>query len=260
MSERRLGHLTTEELGAILVRPPTAALVPVGSVEPHGPHLPLATDTLISENVALRACEGLAALGVAAYLAPSIPYGVTEASRGFAGAVGVPAAALTSLLRAVATSLLADGWTHVCFVNNHLEEAHDTAVRAAVAGLRASVSCPTTRRWARTLSDEFKRGACHAGRYETSLALAAGVRLGAEYRSLPTLAISLSRQTDRRGQGFRELGMTRAYTGAPAEATASEGAALYDRLAAMTVSTVLESIGQAADAGKPTGAAWVGGR
>ena len=268
-----IDRMTTEELARILARPPTVALVPVGSVEPHGPHLPLATDTVISENVALRACRALAMRDIAAYLAPSIPYGVTEASRGFAGAVGVPAALLTGVLRAIAMDLLSDGWTHVCLVNNHLEPAHDAAVRAAVVGLRASVSCPTTRRWARTLSDEFKRGACHAGRYETSLVLAAGARLGADHRSLPALGISLTPKSGRRGvlvsttprrsRGravrFRELGLARAYTGAPAEATAEEGEELYDRLVAMTVSTVVEAIGHSTETGRPKDAVSTGG-
>jgi len=41
-----------------------------------------------------------------------------------------------------------------------------------VAGLRASVASPLERRFARLLSDEFKRGECHAGQYETSIVLA----------------------------------------------------------------------------------------
>ena len=41
-----LGDLTTDEVRALVGKPPTAVLVPVGSVEPHGPHLPLGTDTV----------------------------------------------------------------------------------------------------------------------------------------------------------------------------------------------------------------------
>jgi len=240
---RRLAELTTEEVRALLARPPTAALVPVGSVEPHGPHLPLGTDTLLSETAAARACAALAARGVEACVAPSVPYGVTEFAEGFPGAVSVPAAVLTAMLRAIATRLLADGWTHVCFVNNHLEPAHDAAVRASAAGLAAvSVASPLTRRWGRTLSDEFKRGDCHAGRYETSLVLAAGGRVLEVHRTLPAVGVSLADAIRAGKDRFRDIGMARAYTGAPAEASREEGEALYARLVEMIVGEVGEAL------------------
>jgi creatinine amidohydrolase len=246
----RLGELTTDEVRELVARPPTAVLVPVGSVEPHGPHLPLATDTLLSDTAAVRACGALEARGVRAVVAPAVPYGVTDFAEGFAGAVGVPAEALVAMLRAIATRLLADGWSHVCFVNNHLEPAHDAAVRAAADGLgRVSVASPLTRRWGRTLSDEFKRGDCHAGRYETSLVLAAGARVRDEYRALPSVGISLA-DAIRAGQDrFRAIGMDRAYTGAPAEATEEEGDLLYEKLVAMIVGEVTESLGGAGGVG-----------
>ena len=242
MSQRLLGELTTDEVRSLLASPPTAVLVPVGSVEPHGPHLPLATDTLISHHASLRAAEALAAAGVAAWVAPSVPYGVTDFAEGFAGAIGVPADALTALLRAIAGRLLADGWTHVCFVNSHLEPAHDAAVRAAAQGLRASVASPLTRRHARTLTPEFQRGDCHAGRYETSLVLAGEGRVRESFAELPTLGLSLSDAIRAGKATFAEIGMDRAYTGAPREATREEGDELYERLVTMVVTEVLEGL------------------
>ena len=56
MTERvHLAELTTEEVAAVVAKPPSAVLLPVGSVEPHGPHLPLGTDTLLSEEASRRA-------------------------------------------------------------------------------------------------------------------------------------------------------------------------------------------------------------
>jgi len=241
----RLGALTYEEVEALLASGRVVAIVPVGSVEPHGPHLPLETDTVISVTCAFRAVAELAARGVKAVVAPSIPYGVTDYASGFAGAIGIPAEALTPLLRAVAQRLLATGFAHVCFVNNHLEPAHDAAVRAAIAELppgAASVACPLTRRWGRTLSDEFKRGDCHAGRYETSLVLAAGEDVRASFGALPTLGLSLSEAITSGKSTFAEIGMDRAYTGAPREATKAEGDALYEKLVAMVVTEVTEGL------------------
>ncbi|HEX8792902.1 MAG TPA: creatininase family protein [Polyangiaceae bacterium] len=238
----RLADLTTEEARAAIASPPTAVLVPVGSVEPHGPHLPLATDTIIGETAAARACPVLAQRGIKAFVAPSVAYGVTDFAAGFAGAVSISPSTVTAYLQSIALSLLAGGWSHVCFVSNHLEPAHDEAVRVAAKTTRASMASPLTRRWARTLSDEFKRGDCHAGRYETSLVLAAGGPVKDEHRSLPAVGVSLS-EAIRSGKGrFRDIGMDRAYTGAPADATREEGDDLYARLVEMIVTEVTEAL------------------
>jgi creatinine amidohydrolase len=253
MSVRRLAELTTDEVRALCAAGRAVALLSVGSVEPHGPHLPLDTDTVISETAARRAAERLADEGLTVVIAPSLPYGVTDYAAGFAGAIGVPAAALTSMLHAIASKLLGAGFAHVCLVNNHLEPAHDAAVRAAIEGLpagAASVACPLTRRWGRTLSDEFKRGDCHAGRYETSLVLAAGRDVRAVASELPTLSISLAEAIRSGKATFAEIGMDRAYTGAPAEATRAEGDASYDKLATMIVTEVEEALA-ASDAVHP---------
>jgi creatinine amidohydrolase len=242
----RLADITTEELRRELAAGPVVALVPVGSVEPHGPHLPLATDTIISEAAADRAAARLVADGVRARVAPAVPYGVTRFAEGFAGAISVRPDALVAFLAAVVQAYLDAGFAHVCLVNNHLEPAHDTAVRAAVARFsgRASVACPLTRRWARTLSAEFKSGACHAGEYETSLVLAAAPALvdRAAAAALPALDTSLSDGIKAGRSTFRAMGLDHAYTGAPALATAAEGDEMLDRLATMIVTEVKEAL------------------
>jgi creatinine amidohydrolase len=241
----RIAELTTDEVEQIIERT-CVVLVPIGSTEPHGPHLPLSTDVIISETAALRAVPLLLEMGLPTYVAPSIPYGVTDFSGGFPGAIGVPPDVLTAFLRSIIDRFLTDGWTHVCLVNNHLEPAHDAAVRAAIEGLprqAASVACPLTRRWARTLGEEFRRGTCHAGRYETSLALAAGAEVRSEYTGLPQLSISLSDEIKAGKKTFLEMGMQTAYTGAPAEASEGEGDALYDLLAHMIRAEVSEALG-----------------
>jgi len=240
----RLADLTTDDVRALLARPRTAALVPVGSVEPHGPHLPLGTDTVISDCASLRAVPILASRGIDAVVAPSVPYGVTNYAGGFAGALSIPREALVAFLRALADALLKDGWQRVAFVNNHLEPAHDAAVREAAAQFpaRVVVACPLTRRWGRTLSDEFKRGNCHAGRYESSLVLAAGGPVRDDLRALlAPIATSLSDGIRDGKSTFAEMGLDRAYTGAPAEATREEGEALFAKLAEMVATEVSES-------------------
>jgi creatinine amidohydrolase len=224
------------------------ALVPVGSTEPHGPHLGLGTDVIISAAACLRACEMLDKRGtMVGVIAPAISYGVTDCATGFAGAVSIPPPVLTAYITAVVDGLLASGIRHVCLVNNHLEPAHDTAVRAVLPGRERKVSyaCPLDKRWARTLSAEFKSGACHAGRYETSIVMAAAPELVTEAlrKRLAPVPISLSEKLKAGITTFEAMGMELAYAGDPAAATVEEGEQLIQRLGEMVVGEVLESMG-----------------
>jgi len=110
---------------------------------------------------------------------------------------------------------------------------------------RASVACPLARRWARTLSDEFKTGACHAGQYETSMVMAEAPWLvdEAERAALPEVAVSLSDKLRAGVTDFMDMGLVRAYAGAPARATAAEGEELLGRLAVMVATEVREALG-----------------
>lgn len=241
-----IDRMTSPAYGA-LVGAGLVVLVPVGSVEPHGPHLPLGTDTAISAGVCRRAVAALAERDITAAVAAPVGYGVTECAAGFPGAVSIPAGALTRFLAAVIGGHLDGGARHVCLVNNHLEPAHDAAVRAALDGFddrEASVACPLERRWARTLSDEFKRGECHAGRYETALVLAEDPDAvdEAARAGLPEVAVSLSEKLSAGVTDFVEMGLDRAYAGAPASATVEEGEALYALLVEMVVATITERL------------------
>jgi len=249
-----LSSMTSPAFGALLAGDaPVVALLPVGSVEPHGPHLPLGTDTTISWAACRQAVGLLRARGVAPVIAPAVPFGVTECAAAFPGALSVSAEALGAYLRAVVDALLRAGAARVCLVNNHLEPAHDAAVREAVRGEpRAVVACPLERRFARTLTPEFKRGECHAGRYETSIVLAAAPELVDEptRAALPEVPISLSEQLGRGITDFREMGLARAYAGAPALASSAEGEAILAALAEMITAVVCESL-DAPDAAPP---------
>jgi creatinine amidohydrolase len=249
MTEKFLARHTTATLRGLLdSKRPLVALVPIGSTEPHGPHLGLGTDVVISAAACVRATELFAKKGpLTAVIAPAVSYGVTECAQGFAGAVSVPAAVLTSYLSAICDGLLAQGIRHVCLVNNHLEPAHDAAVRAAREGrgTQVSVACPLTKKWARTLDAEFKSGACHAGLYETSIMMAAAPELvdDAMRSVLAPVPISLSKQLEAGVTTFTAMGMELAYAGDPAAATVEEGERMIQRLAEMVVGEVREALG-----------------
>src|SRR5215510_16520130 len=96
--EKFLARHTTASLTLLLQgKRAVVALVPVGSTEPHGPHLGLGTDVVISAAACVKACELLEKKGpLTAVIAPAIPYGVTDCATGFAGAVSVPPDVLTA--------------------------------------------------------------------------------------------------------------------------------------------------------------------
>jgi creatinine amidohydrolase len=249
MPEKFLARHTTSTLRALLdAKKPLIALVPVGSTEPHGPHLGLGTDVIISAAACVRACELFTKKGpLGAVIAPAVPYGVTDCAQGFAGAVSIPAPVLTAYLAAICDGLLAQGIRHVCLVNNHLEPAHDAAVRAVLDGRdrKVSVACPLAKRWARTLDAEFKSGACHAGLYETSIMMAAAPEMVDEaMRSvLAPVPVSLSKQLAAGVGTFSAMGMDLAYAGDPAAASVEEGERMIQRLAEMVVGEVREALG-----------------
>ena len=249
MGEKFLARHTTASLYTLLEgKKPVVALVPVGSTEPHGPHLGLGTDVVISAAACVRACELFDKKGpLTAVIAPAIGYGVTDCAVGFPGAVSIPPAVLTAYVAAVCDGLLAQGLRHVCLVNNHLEPAHDAAIRAVLDGRagKVSVACPLTRKWARTLSPEFKSGACHAGQYETSIVMAAAPELVDEAMrtTLQPVPISLSEKLAAGVGTFTAMGIELAYAGNPAAATVEEGELMIQRLAEMVVGEVREALG-----------------
>ncbi len=247
-----LAHLSTTALRDYLADAEQPVLLwPVGSTEPHGPHLPLATDIILSEENARRAAVALRAQGIAALVAPGLPYGVTDFAAGFSGAISIPADTLVDFIVAGATSFLDDGFAHVCLINHHLEPGQLKALsraRSKIAEARGThrVSFPlvVSPRWGRLLGDEFRSGACHAGQYEGSLILAATPTLFRHEaaQELEPVPISLSVAIKAGKETFLEAGADAAYTGRPADASIDEGEHLYGVLTEMVVTEVSEHL------------------
>ena len=110
---------------------------------------------------------------------------------------------------------------------------------------KVSYACPLDKKWARTLSAEFKSGACHAGRYETSIMMAAAPELvqDALRTRLAPVPISLSEKLKAGVTTFEDMGLELAYAGDPASASTEEGEQLIQRLGEMVVGEVLEGLG-----------------
>ena len=247
----KLGDLSTHELDALLGgNATTVLLLPVGSTEPHGPHLPLSTDVILAVENAQRASSDFPD-DWHVFVAPSLPYGVTDFAAGFKGAVGITKETFKQVLIEIVSGYVNDGFDHVSIINHHLDPNHLIAMDEAMKNLwqlhgKTKVSHPSVLegRWGRQLGAEFRSGACHAGAYEGSMVLAAQPELfkNEAADSLPALELSLSDGIKAGVQTFLELGMQEAYTGDPSASTVTFGNELYHIMSEMVVTTVTEHL------------------
>lgn len=228
----------------------TLAVLPTGAHEAHGPHLPLATDGVIAQAMAEAAAERLEAAGVPCLLLPSLVYTPAPFAAGFPGTLGCRPETLTALVLDLGRSLVAQGFRRLAIANAHLDPAHLGALHSACDGLVGEglqVAFPdlTRRPWGSRLTEEFRSGACHAGRFEGSVVLARRpewVR-DAVRRSLPPNPASLSAAIGRGLATFEEAGGAAAYFGDPAAASAEEGRRTIAILGEILAEAVLASSG-----------------
>lgn len=249
MSRRsvHLADLTFEEAREVVETKRAVALLPTGATEAHGPHLPLATDVIISGAGAERAARALCEEGTPALVLPPVAYAVTEFAAGFSGTLSIGIDTQRALVRDVILAATKAGFVGVVICNAHLEPDNIRALYGAMKDAReagAKVAFPdvTRKPHALTLGDEFKSGACHAGSYETSLVLAAQPFLvrGEIAHTLEPNPSSLSVAIREGKTNFQEAGGPRAYFGYPADASSAEGETLYAAHVAMYVAAAKE--------------------
>lgn len=152
---RPLADLTSAEAAS---RSPSVLIVPLGSTEQHGPHLPLSTDTTIATALADR----VAASRDDVVVAPALPYGASGEHAGFAGTLSIGQDALELVLVELVRSA-SHTYARVLLLSGHGGNAEPLS--RAVARLRSEG------RDVRSWSPRWG-GDAHAGRTETSLQLA----------------------------------------------------------------------------------------
>lgn len=218
----RLADLTWPEL------PPSATVVvPVGSLEQHGPHLPLETDALVAEAVAVRAVTALGRDDV--LLAPVVAFGASGEHQHFAGTVSIGTDALRVVLVELVRSLRT--WAaRVVLVNGH--GGNLEAVRGAVAQLEAEGHDVAWVPCAARGSD------LHAGRTETSLLLHLRPDLVRLDRAVAGTTDPAEVLLPRMREGGVVAVSPTGVLGDPAGASAAEGRALLEEMVERVVAAL----------------------
>jgi creatinine amidohydrolase len=244
MAIHRFAEMTWEEVRDVR-RDDAVAILPVGAVEAHGPHLPLGTDVVIAEAMARACAERLAEGGITVLVLPPLWYTAAPFAGNFPGTVGVEPDTIRDLVTQIATSLEEQDITTLAIANVHLDPAHLGSLRRAAddapEGMRVVFVDLTRRGVAERLTEEFRTGACHAGRFEGSVVLAEAPEL---FRSdvadgLEPNPASLSVAIREGRATFEEAGGQRAYFGWPADASAREGRETVETLGALLAEAVL---------------------
>lgn len=88
-------------------------IIPLGSMEQHGPHLPISTDTIIAEYLANQLTKK-----ISSYVLPGIPYGVSFEHRPFFN-ISISNDVLSELLSQICISLGENGFNQIIILNGH---------------------------------------------------------------------------------------------------------------------------------------------
>lgn len=225
---------SSPEFAAAIKRGAVAVLA-VGALEQHGAHLPLSTDTILSQGVAKKICEALDGL-----LMPPIAYGDAWSCEGFAGTISLSPDTLRAVLIDLGRGLKRSGARALIMVNGHFGNREPIAL--AARALKEEIAFPVLHldypgieRFAERLCESKPAAPTfyHADEVETSMTLALApdlVRMEKaqpEYPDFPELLGMTPLQLDR----FNKSGVF----GDPRPATAEKGRALIDGIVSESV-------------------------
>ena len=122
-------RLTGPEIRAVAARPEALAVLPIGSLEQHGPHLPVITDTASASAASIRAAR-LVSAQIPVLVLPGLWTGMSEHHLPFGGTISLNFSELQGVLRGVVRSLRAIGFARLLIVNGHGGNVEPLAVAA----------------------------------------------------------------------------------------------------------------------------------
>lgn len=171
-------RLTGPEIRAVAERGNALAILPVGSLEQHGPHLPVITDSRTAWEVSIRAAR-LAGPDTQALVLPAMWTGMSEHHLPFGGTVTLNYSEFSGVLRGVVRSLKALGFARLLVVNGHGGNIEPLAVAVRELAVEFALPVVATTPWmipaaaARVAALlESAKSVQHACEAETSVMLA----------------------------------------------------------------------------------------
>lgn len=168
--------LRADELRA-RARQNAIVIVPVGSMEQHGPHLPVEVDSMLGETVALRTARAMTAQGQPTLVLPMIWTGLSEHHMSFGGTITLGLATFTALIEDVCRAIQRHGFGRIVLLNGH--GGNENALRNITDDLTPKLRIPLVEftYWyaaADPIRDilETQTGLSHACEAETSMMMA----------------------------------------------------------------------------------------
>src|SRR5690606_13128755 len=111
-------HYMTREEITEKAKAGCAVVIPLAATEQHGPHLPVFTDSLISEHIVTGAVRK-AAEAVPVIMTPVLTIGCSQHHLSFGGTLSFRSSTSLQMLRDIGESLVTDGFTRIMFVTSH---------------------------------------------------------------------------------------------------------------------------------------------
>jgi creatinine amidohydrolase len=166
---RRYAELTTEQVGQVLSRD-SVLVLPTGAIEPHGPHLPLATDLIVAEALSSAVVERGAAAGHDVWLLPALGYTKSDEHAHLPGTIWLRASTLFETIIDIGSALAATPARRVLFLNAH--GGNSALLEVAARELRRRFDLQTFFTAGPGAAGPTERGlGIHAGWAETSMML-----------------------------------------------------------------------------------------
>jgi creatinine amidohydrolase len=240
MAETEWRKLRADQLRDLAKRD-AIVILPVASLEQHGPHLPVEVDSMLGETVAERTAAKIAARGLAVVVLPVLWTGLSEHHMSFGGTITLDNATFAAVVEGVLRSVLRHGFRKIVLLNAH--GGNENALRSITDDLTPKLGVPIVQLtyWyaaavaiAKIL--ETQGGLSHACEAETSMMMAVRPELVAEDR----IPLAKSNRIGEGGGGdiaagvyrWRSIGSRSAsgVIGNPEAATREKGERLFDAI------------------------------
>lgn len=166
---RRYAELTTAQITTVLQRD-SVLVLPTGAIEPHGPHLPLATDLIVAEAVSAAVVERGAAAGHDVWLLPALGYTKSDEHAQLPGTLWLRAATLFDTLVDIGSSIARTPARRLLIINAH--GGNSALIEVAAREIRRRFGLQTFFAGGPAQPGPTERGlGIHAGWAETSMML-----------------------------------------------------------------------------------------